>query len=77
MLEKVSLDMLTQDSVSVKKQKFIVQDNVEYAIGDIWRCAYVNSESGRKQVQEEVTEPYKSVVFMMWGDKPTIEENID
>lgn len=72
MIEKITLDMLTQDSVSVKKQKFIVQDGVEYAIGDIWRCAYVNSERGRLQVQEEVAEPYKSVIMMMWGDKPTV-----
>lgn len=76
MIEKITLDMLTQDSVSVKKQQYIIQDGKEYAIGDIWRRAYVNSESGRKQVQEEVPEPYKSVIFLMWGDKPTIDENI-
>lgn len=76
MTEKITLDMLTQNSVSVKKQKFIVQDGVEYAIGDIWRCAYVNSKNGRKQVQEEVAEPYKSVIMMMWGNNPTAEEEI-
>ena len=74
MIEKITLDMLTQDSVSVKKQQHIVQDGKEYVIGEPWRRAYVNSISGRQQVENEVTEPYKTIIFMMWGDIPTIEE---
>ncbi|MBU5425023.1 hypothetical protein KQI41_01255 [Tissierella pigra] len=77
MIEKITLDMLTQDSVSVKKQQYVVQEGKEYAIGDIWRRAYVNSLQGRQQIQEEVTEPYKSVVLLMWGDNPTIVEEIN
>ncbi len=77
MIEKITLDMLTQNSVSVKKQQYIVQDGKEYAIGEPWRRAYVNSTQGRKQVENEVPEPYKSVVLLMWGDTPTVtEENI-
>lgn len=69
--------MLTQDSVSIKKQNYIVQNGVEYAIGSIWRRGYVNSIRGRMKVKEEISEPYKSVVLLMWGDTPTIsEENI-
>lgn len=74
MIEKITLDMLTQDSVSVKRQKYIVQDGVQYPIGLPWRRAYINNISGRIQVQEEIPEPYKSVIFMMWGDKPTVSE---
>lgn len=74
MIEKITLDMLTQDSVSIKKQQFIVQDGKEYAIGDIWRRAYVNSIQGRQQVVNEVPEPYKSVIMLMWGDTPTVNE---
>lgn len=77
MLEKITLDMLTQDSVSVKKQQYIVQNGKEYAIGEPWRRAYVNSINGRQQVQEEVAEPYKSVIFMMWGNEPTMSEEIE
>ena len=75
MIEKITLDMLTQDSVSVKKQQYVVQDGKEYPIGEPWRRAYVNSAQGRQQVQEEVAEPYKSVIYLMWGDKPTISDN--
>ena len=74
MIEKITLDMLTQDSVSIKKQQYIVQNGKEYKIGDIWRRAYVNTIQGRQQVENEVEEPYKTIIFMMWGDTPTINE---
>ena len=74
MIEKITLDMLTQDSVSVKKQQYIVQDGKEYAIGEPWWRAYVNSISGRQQVENEVPEPYKSVILLMWGSEPTVSE---
>ena len=72
--EKFFLDMLTQDSVSVRKQKFVTVDGVEYPIGDPWRRAYVNSIVGRQQVQDEVPEPYKTAIFAVWGNAPTVSE---
>lgn len=66
--------MLTQNGVSVKKQQYIVQDGKEYAIGEPKRTAYVNSVQGRSQVQDEVIEPYKSAIMLIWGDEPTISE---
>jgi hypothetical protein len=74
MIEKITLDMLAQDSVSVKKQQYISQDGVEYAIGEPWRRAYVNSTHGRAQVNAEVAEPYRSVIMLMWGDTPTVTD---
>lgn len=77
MLEKITLDMLTQDSVSLRKQQFAIIDGKEYPIGQPWRRAYVNSTTGREQVQAEVPEPYKTAIFAVWGDAPTVtEENI-
>ena len=69
--------MLTQDSVSVKKQQFFEQNGQQYEIGYPWRRAYTNSISGRKQVQEEVPEPYKSVIMLMFGDSPTVSDVTD
>lgn len=74
---KITLDMLTQDSVSIKKQQYTMTDGKQYAIGEPWRKAYVNSISGRQQVENEVEEPYKTIIFMMWGDKPTVMEEIE
>lgn len=71
MLEKITLDMLTQDSVSIKKQRYTTEG---LEVGRPWRRAYINSIRGREQLQSEVTEPYKSVIMLMWGDAPTVVE---
>ena len=77
MFEKIILDMLTQDSVSVIKQKCVLVDGEEYHIDAPWRRAYVNSAQGRAQVQAEVPEPYRSAIFAVWGDTPTVTESAD
>ena len=77
MNEKITLDDLTNDSVSLKKQQYTVVDGKEYPIGEPWRRAYVNSVKGRAQVQEEVSEPYKSAIMAVWGDNPTVTEQAD
>jgi hypothetical protein len=74
MIEKITLDMLTQDSVSLKKQQYTTVNGKEYLIGEPWRRAYINSENGRIQVQLEVIDPYKSAIMLMWGDIPTVIE---
>ena len=75
MNEKIYLDILTQDSVSIRKQQFAVIDGKEYPIGQPWRRAYVNSTQGRSQVQAEVPEPYRSAIFAVWGNAPTVPDN--
>ena len=72
MQDKISLDMLTQDNVSLQKQQITVIDGVEYPIGQPWRRAYVNSTQGRTQVQTEVDEPYRTAILAVWGDTPTV-----
>jgi hypothetical protein len=74
MNEKIFLDSLTSDSVHMRKQNFTVIEGTEYPIGQPWRRAYVNSVSGRSQVQTEVPEPYKTAILAVWGDTPTLEE---
>ena len=74
MVKKITLDMLTADSVSIKKQQYTVVDGKEYPIGEPWRRAYVNSIQGRVQVQAEVPEPYQSAIFAVWGNAPTVTE---
>ena len=77
MIEKITLDMLTQDSVSLKKQQYATVDGKEYPIGEPWRRAYINSVQGRIQVQSEVTEPYQSAIFAVWGNAPTVTEQAE
>jgi hypothetical protein len=77
MSEKITLDMLTADGVSLKKQQYTTVNGQEYSIGEPWRRAYVNSTQGRQQVQSEVPEPYKSVIMLMWGNTPTVTDPTD
>ena len=74
MNEKITLDMLTQDSVSLKKQQYTIVDGKEYPIGEPWRRAYINSVQGGAQVQAEVPEPYLSAIMAIWGTTPTVTE---
>ena len=76
MHEKISLDILTHDSVSVKKQRYVEVNGMEYPIGEPWRRAYVNSTAGRQQVQDEVPEPYRAAIFAVWGDEPTVADPV-
>ncbi len=69
--------MLTQDSVSVKRQRYAVVDGEEYPIGQPHRKAYINSERGRTEIQNELEEPYLSAVMAVWGEQPTVIEEID
>lgn len=74
MIEKITLDLLTANSVSIKKQQYALVDGKEYAVGEPWRRAYVNSEKGREQVNTEVIEPYSTAIFAVWGDTPTVDD---
>lgn len=74
MNEKISLDALNQDSVSIKKQQHAAVEGVEYTVGEPWRRAYTNSISGREQVESEVAEPYKTAILSVWGDTPTVDD---
>ena len=77
MIETITLDALTQDGVSIKTQKNILQDGVTYEIDQPHRCAYVNSARGRQQLLQNVPEPYRGAVLAVWGDAPTVQEPME
>ena len=76
MNEKITVDMLTSDSVSIKKQNFSAVDGTEYPIGEPWRKAYVNSTKGRIELESEINEPYKTAILSVWGNTPTVNDPI-
>ena len=71
---KITVDMLTADSVSILKQQMAEINGQQMQVGENYRRAYVNSEAGRKQVQDELDAPYVSAIFAVWGETPTVEE---
>lgn len=71
---KIDLDMLNPNSVSVKTQRYLLEDGQELLVGQPHRRAYVNSRKGRQELQAELSEPYLSSVLAVWGDAPTVME---
>lgn len=65
--EKITLDMLTQDSVSVLRQKFIDIDGVQTQVGYNIRNAYINDENGREMLGEILPEEYYNAVMTVWS----------
>ena len=72
--EKITLDMLTKDSVSVLRQQFLTFNGEEMQVGVNIRNAYMNDESGRKQLKTVLSDEYYTAVMAVWGTEPTVKE---
>ena len=64
--ERITLDMLTKDSVSVLRQKFIEINGTEMQVGGNVRNAYTNCEDDRKILKEQLSEDYYNAVMAVW-----------
>lgn len=74
--EKITLDMLTKDSVSVLRQQFINYNGEEMQVGDNIRNAYMNSKSGREQLKVVLPDEYYNAVMAVWGADPTVKDPV-
>ena len=72
--EKITLDMLTKDSVSVLRQQFLTFNGEEMQVGVNIRNAYMNSKSGREQIRKVLSDEYYNAVMAVWGTESAIEE---
>ena len=72
--EKITLDMLTKDSVSVLRQQFLTFNGEEMQVGGKIRNAYMNNESGREQLRKVLSDEYFNAVMAVWGADPTVDE---
>lgn len=52
-IQKATVDMLTNTSVSILTQKFVKVDGKEIQLGANHRKAYVNTEAGRQALMSE------------------------
>lgn len=73
MTTKYTLDALTTNSVSVKTQQYTTIDDVEYAIGQPHRKAYINSTAGRVAIADLPTDQYNAIMAV-WGDTATVTD---
>lgn len=67
--EKITLDMLTKEGVSVLRQKFININDVEVQVGENVRNAFTNCEDDRKILKEQLSEDYYNAVMAVWDFK--------
>lgn len=65
--EKITLDMLTKDSVSVLRQNFINLGGEDVQVGENVRNAYTNCESDREILRKQLSEEYFNAVIAVWG----------
>ena len=72
--EKITLDMLTPDSVSVLRQQYLDYNGTEMQVGGNVRNAYMNSTSGRALIRNALTDEYYNAVMAVWGTEPTVTE---
>lgn len=72
--EKIILDMLTTDSVSVLKQQYITVDGTDIKVGENVRNAYMNTQTQRDKLKAELPEEYYNAIMSVWGDTPTVNE---
>lgn len=71
--EKVTLDMLTQESVSVLKQQFITVNGVEMQVGSNERNSFSNTKEDREVLKNVLSDEYYTAVIVVWGEES--EEN--
>lgn len=64
--EKITLDMLTKDSVSVLRQQFINYNGVDMQVGENIRNAYSNNEDGRASLKSILSDEYYNAVMAVW-----------
>lgn len=72
--EKITLDMLTPDSVSILKHQYITIDGTDIKVGDNIRNAYMNTQTEREYLKGCLPEDYYNAVLAMWGNGPTVLE---
>ena len=61
--EKVTLDMLTSESVSVLKQQFITVNGVEMQVGSNERNSFSNTKEDREVLKNVLSDEYYTAVI--------------
>lgn len=75
--ERVTLDMLTPESVSVLKQQFITVNGVEMQVGSNERNSFSNTKDDREVLKNVLFDEYYAAVIAMWGEDNEEENEYD
>ena len=64
--EKITLDALTRDSVSVLRQKFINLGGEDVQVGENVRNAFTNCDEDKSILKEQLSEDYYNAIMAVW-----------
>ena len=64
--EKITLDMLTKESVSVLRQQFLNYNGVDMQVGENISNAYSNNEDDRASLKSILSDEYYNAVMAVW-----------
>lgn len=68
-MEKIiTIEMLTDKTVSIKTERFIIENGEKLPVGNPHRKLYENNEVGRREVIEELPEQYQNAIFAIWDE---------
>ncbi|HCI60656.1 MAG TPA: hypothetical protein DE313_07590 [Ruminococcus sp.] len=73
--EKIILDMLTTDSVSVLKQQYITVDGTDIRVGENVRNAFMNTQTERELLRVKLPDEFYNAVIAVWGNSPSVAES--
>lgn len=65
--ERIILDMLSTNSVSIVRQKYYIENENSYPIGPEHRKALSNTDEGVNDAIDELPEPHLTTLLTMWG----------
>lgn len=64
--ERITLDMLTKEGVSVLRQRVIEIGGTEMQVGGNVRNAYTNCAEDKSILKEQLSEEYYNAVMAVW-----------
>ena len=74
MTQEKIIEYLTNNDVRISTVNYIEVDGTKYKIGVGNTRSYINSNSGRDELQSSLEEPYLSAVMTVWGNTPTMSD---
>ena len=66
-ITKITIDMLTSESVSILTQRYVNIDGIDTQVGENHRKAYINNTEGRTELEKEQTEDVINAIYAIWG----------
>ncbi len=75
--EKITLDMLNSESVSVVRQQYLNYNGTEMPVGENKRNSYLNTDEDRAILKSSLPENLYNAVIAVWGDVATVSTQLE